>query len=339
MSATRYKLRAFTLVELLISIAILSLLVVLLANLLGGVSRAWTSGERQVQTFQDGRAALDLISRELAQAVISPRLQFIQNPGTLDPLLTGTVTQVANTEGVFWQAPLTSNAAGNLFETGYYLTFDSKAWTTRPEVAYQLRRFSIAPEPPNPPVHLYKIFDAPPTYNQNHILPAWIDLGTTNLAPPRTDFEAKSSTIMAGVVALWFRCFDSNGDLIPWLSAADASTDPIRFNSTAHFQPAIPGTPSSFHYTNAASTSAAHRLPSAVEVTLITVDWQTLQRRPLIPKVPAAVPNNYPDVAPSGFGPEDIPNAINWFNAQLVTNNVSTARTFSTRVTLKNSIP
>lgn len=330
---------AFTLIELLIAISILSLLVVVLSSLLGGVSRAWTAGEQQVQAFQDGRAALDLISRELAQAVISPRLQFVHNPGKLDPLLTGGVAQVANTDSLFWQAPRASDSAGNLFETGYYLTYDATTWRNRPEVAYQLKRFSVAPEPLNPPNHLYKIFDAAPSYNQNGILPAWIDLRTSTLASPKTDFEAESSTIMSGVVALWFRCFDANGDLIPWLSHVDNSTDPIRFNSTARFQPAVPAESSSFRYTSATSTSPAHRLPSTVEVTLVALDWKTLQRRPKIPQTPTTVPSGYQDVDPNGFGPEDIPNAIAWFNNELAANHVSTARTFSTRVTLRNSIP
>lgn len=76
---------AFTLVELLIAMTILTLLVVLTASLLSSVSKAWVSGQQQVETFQDGRAILNLIARDLSQAVISQRLQFIQNPGSLNP--------------------------------------------------------------------------------------------------------------------------------------------------------------------------------------------------------------------------------------------------------------
>src|SRR3954464_11198101 len=64
-----------TLVELLVAFAILTFLVVLLASLVSGVNRAWTAGEQQVSEFQDGRAILELIGREVSQATISPALQ------------------------------------------------------------------------------------------------------------------------------------------------------------------------------------------------------------------------------------------------------------------------
>src|SRR5204862_5068261 len=116
-------------------------------------------------------------------------------------------------------------------------------------------------------------------------------------------------------------------------SSADGSTVPIRFNSTAHFQPAIPGQSASFKYTNS-STAQAHLLPATVELTIVTVDSRTMQRKPTIPVVPAGVPSGYPDVSPTGFGPEDIPNVIDWYNRQLITNKVKNARTFTTRVSL-----
>ena len=108
--------RAFTLVELLIAITILVSIVLLLTAMVSGVSRAWTSGEQRVAQFQDGRAVLDLMARELSQAVISPSLQFVQNP-----TLPAAANQRAGSDSIFWQAPGTSTTSGNLAEIGYYL--------------------------------------------------------------------------------------------------------------------------------------------------------------------------------------------------------------------------
>jgi prepilin-type N-terminal cleavage/methylation domain-containing protein len=338
---------AFTLVELLIAITILSLLVVLLASLLSGVSRAWVSSEQQIGTFQDGRAITDLISRDLSQSVISPQLQFIQNPGNLstapNTLLTST-TQVANTESLFWQTVSASDALGNVNEVGYYLTHRADSNGIE---HFELRRFFVSPadprQPPSAPVAnpSYHIYDVPSTvyYNSSSttIMPPWINLNGKNLDPARTDFEFWSSVVSDGVVGFWIRCLDRNGEAIPWLSSADNSTSPIRYNSTAYFQPAIPGQAASFKYTKTSSTVKANLLPATVELTIVTVDSRTMQRKPTIPAVPAGVPTGYPDVSPTGFGPEDIPNAIDWFNRQLITNGVKNARTFTTRVSLKNS--
>lgn len=278
----------FTLIELLIGFAILSFLVILLASLVSGISRAWTAGERQVSEFQDGRAILELIGRELSQAAISPNLQFVH-----DPDLNGT-PQRANSDCIFWQSPGASTNAGNLSEIGYYLGDN-----------YELKRFYV---PPSDPTN-YQIFTSP---NQP----------TDTASPWLTKFVTKSSlstTVTGGVLAFWARCLDVNGDAIPWLASA-----PPRFNSAAHFQPAIPGQSNSFKYTNAGSTVRANLLPSAVELVVITLDAQSFRRNPTIPGLP--VEN----------GPNDLPSVRDTFSQQLISNNVTTARTFATRIRLMN---
>jgi prepilin-type N-terminal cleavage/methylation domain-containing protein len=294
---------AFTLVELLIAMTVLALLAILLVSLLGGVNRAWVSGEQQAETFQDGRAILELMSRELTQAVISPKLQFVQNP-----TLTG-IAQRANSGSLFWQAGLASTNNGNLSEVGYYLSENTTQHT------FQLNRFYV---PPTDATN-YQIFTNSP--NDRNAL--WV---TNFVALP-----ALNTLVSDGVVAFWARCFDSNGDPIPWISSAltsngDTGAAPLQFNSAGHFQPAIRGQSASFNYTKAASTAQAHLLPTTVELTIVTVDSKTMQRsRASVPSLPVLTRS------------QDIPNAITTFNQNLITNNIRAARTFSTRVTLKNS--
>jgi prepilin-type N-terminal cleavage/methylation domain-containing protein len=295
---------AFTLVELLVAIAILVSIVLILTSLITAVSKAWASGEQQVSEFQDGRAILELISRELSQAVISPSLQFIQNPSL------GSTPQRANSDSIFWQAPAASTSNGNLAEIGFYLTDDGKKTGAD---RYQLCRFCVSPSDPN-----YQIFLSP---NQP----------TDTSAPWVTNYVTKVSTppittaVASGVLALWIRCFDYNGDLIPWLSSNATGVGSMKFNSAAHFQPAIAGQTTSFKYTNASTTVRANLLPATVELTIVTLDPTSFRRSPSIP----------PQNAQVSF--DDLPNMTSAFSKALISSNIRNARTFSTRVNLVNS--
>jgi prepilin-type N-terminal cleavage/methylation domain-containing protein len=68
--------RAFTLIELLASMAILSLIMVMLFSAFEQISKAWTTGESRVEVFTQARAVLDLMSRELSQAVTTNNIPF-----------------------------------------------------------------------------------------------------------------------------------------------------------------------------------------------------------------------------------------------------------------------
>ena len=65
--------RGFTLLELMTALAITSMLVAMLFAAFNQASRAWTSAEKRVDTFQTGRAVLDLMTRDLAQTFTSTR--------------------------------------------------------------------------------------------------------------------------------------------------------------------------------------------------------------------------------------------------------------------------
>lgn len=330
---------AFTIVEVLVAIAMLSFLIILLSSLVDGVSRAWTSGDRQAETFQNGRAILDLISRDLSQAVISPRLQFIQDPGSLNNLLTNSTIQVANSDAIFFQTVSSGDPLSNIAEVGYYLTDRSDSSGNH---YFELKRFFVPPTDPtklpgqvqpNPAFHINDS-PSPVIYNTaaTSIMPSWINLnGTTFSGSTQKDFEYFSNTVSSGVVALWLRPLDGNGDPIAWLSSADGQTNPIKFNSTAHFQPSNPAstttTATSLKYTSPTTTAQANLLPSAVEITVITLDSRAFARKPVIPPMPAA------------FGPDDIPGNISAMNASFFTQKVTSARTFSTTVALRNAQP
>jgi prepilin-type N-terminal cleavage/methylation domain-containing protein len=308
MKARPAPLAGFTLVELLISIAILVSIVLILTSLITAVSKAWASGEQQVSEFQDGRAILELISRELSQAVISSSLQFVQNPSIAN--FPKNQNLRSGSDSIFWQAPASSTTSGNLAEIGYCLVEDHN--NSGGDV-YQLKRFYV---PPTDTTN-YQIFASPnqPTDTSAPWVTNYFTVVPPAPAPPL------ANPIASGVLAFWVRCFDCNGDLIPWLSGAP----PMKFNSAAHFQLAAPGQSGSFKYINASLTARANLLPATVELTIVTLDAQSFRKGPSIPAQNA-----------QGI-PDDLPTISNLFSQALITNSIRNARTFSTRVNLVNS--
>ena len=74
--------RAFTLVELLVSMTVFSVIVVALANLVGAVSSGWTRSQESMDNFSAARALLGSLDRDLASAVVRPDLPAFSDNGT-----------------------------------------------------------------------------------------------------------------------------------------------------------------------------------------------------------------------------------------------------------------
>jgi prepilin-type N-terminal cleavage/methylation domain-containing protein len=65
---------AFTLVELLVAIAVLGVLVLILAQVFGTMNNVWLYGQGKVNNFTKGRAMLNLLENDLYAAVFRPDL-------------------------------------------------------------------------------------------------------------------------------------------------------------------------------------------------------------------------------------------------------------------------
>ncbi len=64
----RLSVAAFTLVEILVAVAIVVFLVVVLAQIISSAQAIWKHSEARTDAFRDARAALELMSRDLALA-------------------------------------------------------------------------------------------------------------------------------------------------------------------------------------------------------------------------------------------------------------------------------
>jgi prepilin-type N-terminal cleavage/methylation domain-containing protein len=292
------KHNGFSLIELMVSMAILLFIMLIFTAVLNSVSATWTAGDQRASTFQDGRAILDLIGRELTSAAMSPNLQFVATSNISNTR--------ANSDSIFWQAPLTYRLAGsatpitNVCEVGYYIDTTS---------SYNLKRFFVQPGDTTN----FQIYSGTPSYNSA----TWVTSYFTK--------SGLSNVIASGVVALWVRCFDTNGDLIPWTSTASH-----HYNSAQSFQPATLGSSNSFTYTSNTNTAGGNLLPNAVELTIVLIDDKTLQK---VKAIPTMIPAMSTVASPAAVSA-----ALTAFNNSLIANKVSTARTFTSRVVIPNSV-
>lgn len=341
---------AFTLVELLVSLVVLAFIVVMIASLSNSTAQIWRNGERTMENNQTGRAVLEIIARELSQAVVSSKLPFVQ-----DPILPANADQRPS-NSIFWVAPLSSSNRGDLCEVGYYLTN-----------TFELKRFFVPPSDTANYAVLTTIpidYTSRPTGNSgndnDHAKAAlWVSDFVTN---KDTNNRPISNTVASGVLNFFVRCLDINGDPIPWLDIG------LKYNSSEPMRPATPGTravfggvnnsnPSSFTYTyfNAANvatstnpgdtqnTASAHILPYAVELTLVTIDMQTLRRLgtrsvPATPTIAAMYMQRSgysPGVLP--VAPLAIPDNIALFIKSAQNAGFRDVRSFSTTVQLRNA--
>lgn len=161
--STRSSTRGFTLLELLLAVALLAFMVAVVSQMTQQTSQVWRSSVNRIQSFQEGRAAFESMTRTLNQATLNtyydyydgtnrPRnqlaaadraafvpvaydrisdLHFIS--GQSVTLLAASPAPVnTQTHAVFFQAPLGRSAAyeslrGALNACGYFLKFDSDA--------------------------------------------------------------------------------------------------------------------------------------------------------------------------------------------------------------------
>jgi uncharacterized protein (TIGR02599 family) len=141
------KRTAFTLVELLVSTAVISIIILMMVTVAGQASDIWRNSASKIEQFREARNAFESMTTRLAQATLntywaynnptSPTryerrsdLRFISGPA--ETLLGGAGTHP--THAVFFQAPLglTDTAAfqsfGNTLNTlGYFLEYGSDA--------------------------------------------------------------------------------------------------------------------------------------------------------------------------------------------------------------------
>lgn len=73
---------AFTLVELLVSMVVLSIIMVVSASFVTQMQRTWTQSTSRIEQFREARMAFETITQSLRQATLNPYLAYRYNTGT-----------------------------------------------------------------------------------------------------------------------------------------------------------------------------------------------------------------------------------------------------------------
>jgi uncharacterized protein (TIGR02599 family) len=235
----------FTLVELLVSMAILILLVAILAGIFSSVSKTSQLGYANNERMQNILAITDFIRTDLRSALLpvnrtdTNNLQFVVNPGSIG-------TAYKNPHAIFWQAPTaTDQTLGDVAEVGYFVQ-----WTTsnRP----YLCRFS-AENSTNAANFL--IYSQPA---------AWLTDAIIKNVAPADEANAYQGLIAENVVALFVQCLDKNGQPITRNAAGNPFANAV-FDSRQGFL-------------SSTNTNAACALPPIVSLGFVLIDSRSANR-------------------------------------------------------------
>jgi len=238
---------SFTLVEMLVSLAVFTILVLLVTGVLGQLNRMWVQTEAQNQRERSGRGLLNFLARDIRKAMLpfpassSTSLDFVINPTAI-----GSPASAYNYhDSIFFQAPIATDSiatsVGEVAEVGYFVQWQP-ASGSQVQTA-QLCRFFVNPTDTTD----FLIYANPA---------AW--LSTANL----TDVASGGSPNYAGllaenVIGLWINPYDKNGN--PYFT----STSRIYDSRNPPNPPDTAGTPN---------------LPAMVDISILVLDPATAKR-------------------------------------------------------------
>jgi uncharacterized protein (TIGR02599 family) len=80
-SSTPRQVHAFTLVELLVSMVVLSIIMFVSASFVSQMQKTWTQSSARVEQFREARMAFETVTQSLRQATLNPYLTYRYNSG------------------------------------------------------------------------------------------------------------------------------------------------------------------------------------------------------------------------------------------------------------------
>ena len=247
--------RGFTVLEILVSMVILSLLIVLLASMMDRISEAWMTGEGRSRANQSGRAIADVMRTELQGALLPIEiddvddLQFVVNPSL--------PAEYQNRDSIFWQAPVaTEKTFGDVAEVGYFV-----AWSG---LQPQLRRFHASLTQTSPsgeitPDPNFRIYKNPAD---------WITADILEAASPADEQNDYRGLFADNVLGFWIRCLDPEGN--PITQDADGTAFADGYDSRRGYR-----------YQDGSGQLIVKNecaLPAVVEISLALIDPRFAQR-------------------------------------------------------------
>jgi len=265
----------FTLIEVLVSFAVLALIMVLLLSLTDITSKTWKGTTEKMQAFEEARAAFDRITSVVGQATLNPYWDYddLQNPTKYERVselqflslpmseLLGTADAAFPTHGIFFQAPTGKVASKGTFGDlplllnayGYFVAYgpdDRPAWlpaAISPKNRFRLKEWRV----PSEKWALYGKTSG--TTGKNYLGPTSYDW--INLADPA------AKTLADNVIALVIS--PKNPDGTP---TTLAETSSFIYNSRTSS-------------VTAEGKNQKHQLPPEVEVIMVAIDETSAARK------------------------------------------------------------
>ncbi|MFZ4778841.1 MAG: Verru_Chthon cassette protein C [Terrimicrobiaceae bacterium] len=263
---------AFTILELLVAMTVLSLIVVVLVGVTGKMASLWRSSGSKIEQFRESRRAFESITRRISTATLAPYLDY-EYPGgdTTKPptryvrksdlrFLSAPVSQIAsgfaaapaNSHAIFFQAPLgfvddRTDFGGleHLLNTwGYFvdytgITNPSDSSTTK----YRFRLMEM--REPSENLSIYRLTRGNNSYADRE----WLSIPA--------GVAANRRVLADNVIALILR---------PSLSAADDLTGSLLSPNYLYDSTATSA---------AASSNPKNQLPPLIEVIMVVIDEQS----------------------------------------------------------------
>ena len=249
---------AFTLIEVLVAVTLLSLIVVALMAVFNSTQAAFRAGVTQADILEGGRATMDLIAQDLKEMTPSDGVSNVS---------TGAVNfyvAVASSPGPLVQAlTASSRSRTNVLETIFILSRDNQTWTGTGYVVDTLATASINP------LYRFSPTDLPARPDPWQIYTNFI----ANSALPISQNNTNMSHLMDGVVDFRVRAFDNNGH---WMTnTLNFDGGQITTNKNVLFLPTAFGETGFAMFSNT--------LPASVEIDMATLEDRTLQRAESLP--------------------------------------------------------
>jgi type II secretory pathway pseudopilin PulG len=269
---------AFSLIEILVVVALLSVIILGLMAMFSQTQRAFRTGLSQTDILESGRMATDMIARELGQ--VTPSILNASNISPVDAKLHPNPNFFAQLVYNFAQ-PLTGSTVTrtNIKNDVFFLVRENQTWTG---IGYLVRsNMDLAPGA-GPVGSLYR-FHSFVTDSQFRQYPSGMFdafdqyrvYGTTN-----SSFQV--SKILDGVVSFRIRPFDTTGWVLPsnpsWYTNLPYSLPVSVTNSnilTYNFFPASGEISTYFFYSNA--------IPASVELEVGILEHPTFEHYLSIP--------------------------------------------------------
>ncbi len=117
---------AFTLIEVMITTAVLALLITGIYSIFKGSADSWTKGNVRMERYQNARAILEMMSRELSCAMVNEARKIYMLGTHNEP-----VEEYSTKDELFFIAPIHSTSGletgqSDMLELGYFVENDTE---------------------------------------------------------------------------------------------------------------------------------------------------------------------------------------------------------------------